>query len=61
MSGSKRKSSSDIAGTDKKCQELEAQRKDEERQKEEEVTEKPKRFKMQEMVRGFYLRRHFSF
>ena len=39
MSRSKRKSSSDIAGTAKKCQELEAQRKDEERQEEEEVTE----------------------
>ena len=34
---------------------LEAQRKDEERQEEEEVTEKPKRLKEQEMARGFYL------
>ena len=34
--------------------ELEAQRKDEERQ-EEEVTEEPKRFTMQEMARGFSL------
>ena len=35
---------------------LEAQRKDKERQ-EEEVTEEPKRFTMQEMARGFPLRR----
>ena len=54
MSGSKRKSSGDVAGTAKKLQELEAQRKDEERQ-EEEVTEEPKRFMMQEMARGFSL------
>ena len=95
MSGSKQKSSSDVAGTAKKCQaitmetkvkiiervergkkmvddfiellvvqheeltnedliELEAQRKDEERQ-EEEVTEESKRFIMQEMARGFSL------
>ena len=33
--------------------ELEAQRKEKERQKE--VTEEPKRFRMQEMARGFYL------
>ena len=33
--------------------ELEAQRKEKERQKE--VTEEPKRFMMQEMARGFYL------
>ena len=55
MSRSKRKSSGDIAGTAKKCQELEAQRKDEERQEEEEVTKEPKRFTMQEMARGFSL------
>ena len=88
MSGSKRKSSSDVAGTAKKHQvimmetsleldlqeddfiallavqhedltnehlmELEAQRKDEERQGEE-VTEEPKRFTMQKMERGFSL------
>ena len=46
-------SSSDIAGTVKKCQELEAQRKDEERQ-EEEVTKEPKRFTIQEMARGVF-------
>ena len=78
ISRSKHKSSSDVAGTAKKCQaiemetkvkiiervkqgkkiELEAQRKDEERQEEEEVTEEPKRFTTQEMARGFSLRRH---
>ena len=46
MSGSKRKSSGDVAGTAKKHQaitiELEAQRKDEERKEEEEVTEELK-------------------
>ena len=35
--------------------ELEAQRKDEERQEEEEVTEEPKRFMTQETARGFSL------
>ena len=35
--------------------ELEAQRKDRERQEEEEVTKEPKRFTMQEMARGFSL------
>ena len=35
--------------------ELEAQRKDEERQEEEEVTEEPKRFTVQGMARGFSL------
>ena len=35
--------------------ELEAQRKDKERQEEEEVTEEPKRFTTQEMARGFSL------
>ena len=43
MSGSKRKSSGDVAGTTKKRQELEAQRKDKERQ-DEVVTGEPKRF-----------------
>ena len=56
MFGSKHKSSGDVAGTGKKRQELEAQRKDEER-KEEEITEELTRFMMQEMARGFYLRR----
>ena len=75
MSGNKRKSSSDIAGTAKKCQaitmetkvkiigrveqgkkmELEAQRKDEKRQEEEEVTEELKRFTTKEMAGGFSL------
>ena len=55
MSGSNYKSSSDVAGTAKKHQELEAQRKDKERQEEEEVTAEPKRFTMQEMARGFPL------
>ena len=58
MSGSKRKSSGDVTGTAKKRQvmtmELEAQRK-EEKQEEEEVTEKLKRFTLQEMARGFSL------
>ena len=36
---------------------LEAQRKDEEGQ-EEEATEEPKRFTMQEMARGLHVRRH---
>ena len=57
MFGSKHKSSGDVAGTGKRHQDLEAQRKDEERQ-EEEITEELKRFLMQEMARGFYLRRH---
>ena len=56
MFGSKHKSCGDVAGTGKKRQELEAQRKEEERQ-EEEITEELKRFMMQEMARGFYLRR----
>ena len=54
MSGSKRKSSGDVAGSAKKRQELGTQRKDEERQEEEEVTEEPKRFTAQEMARGFF-------
>ena len=40
--------------TNEDLMELQAQRKDEERQ-EEEVSEKPKRFMMQEMPRGFAL------
>ena len=43
MSRSKHKSSGDVASTAKKHWDLEAQRKDRERQ-EEEVTEEPKRF-----------------
>ena len=44
--------------TNEELMELEAQRKDEKRQ-EEEVTEEPERFTMQEMAKGFfYLRRH---
>ncbi|XP_055253090.1 nuclear autoantigen Sp-100 isoform X4 [Moschus berezovskii] len=54
MSGSDCKSSSDVAGMAKKLQELEAQRKDEER-REEEVTAELKRFTRQEMARGFSL------
>ena len=42
--------------TNEDLMELETQRKDKERQ-EEEVTEEPKRFTMQEMARGFPLRR----
>ena len=45
MSGSKHKSSGDVAGTAKKRQE----------RQEEEVTEEPKRFTTQEMARGFSL------
>ncbi|XP_057575413.1 tigger transposable element-derived protein 1-like isoform X2 [Hippopotamus amphibius kiboko] len=41
--------------TNEDLMELEAQRKDEERQKEEEATEEPKRFTTQEMARGFSL------
>ena len=39
--------------TNEDLMELEAQRQDEEKQEEKEVTEEPKRFTMQEMVRGF--------
>ena len=39
--------------TNKDLMELEAQRKDKEGQEEEEVTEEPKRFRMQEMTKGF--------
>ncbi|XP_069434705.1 nuclear autoantigen Sp-100-like isoform X15 [Ovis canadensis] len=53
MSGSNCKSSSDVAGMAKKLQELEAQRKDEERQ--EEATAELKRLRRQEMARGFCL------
>ena len=55
MSGSKCKSSGEVAGTAKKLQELEAQGKDEERQEDEEITEELKRFMTQEMARGFSL------
>ena len=41
--------------TNEDLMELEAQRKDEERHKEEEVTKELKRFTMQEMARGFCL------
>ena len=41
--------------TNEDLMELEAQRKDEEGQEEEEVTEEPKRFMTQEMARGFSL------
>ena len=41
--------------TNEDLMELEAQRKDEERQKEKEVPEEPKRFTMQEVARGFSL------
>ena len=53
VSGRKCKSSSDVAGTAKKHQELKTQRKDEERQKE--VTAELKIFMRQEMARGFSL------
>ena len=39
--------------TNEDLMELEAQRKGEERQEEEEITEEPKRFTMQKMARGF--------
>ena len=55
VSKSKCKSSSDVAGSAKKCQELESQEKDKERQEKEVVTEELKRFMMQEMARGFSL------
>ena len=41
--------------TNEDLMELEAQRKDKERQEEEEVTEEPKRVMMQEMAKGFSL------
>ncbi|KAJ8777715.1 hypothetical protein J1605_014368 [Eschrichtius robustus] len=41
--------------TNEDLMELEAQRKDKERKEEEEVTEEPERFTMQEMARGFSL------
>ena len=46
LSRSKHKSSSDVAGTAKKHQELEAQRKDKGKQEEQEVTEEPVRVMM---------------
>ena len=55
MSRSKHKSSGDVASTAKKHQDLEAQRKDKERQGEE-VIEEPKRLTMQEKARRFSLR-----
>ena len=59
MAESKHKSSSDIAGTAKKCQ---APRKAEERQEEVKVTGKPKRSTMQGMARDFLdLGRHCQF
>ena len=51
MSESKCKSSVDVASTAKMCQELKTQRKNEERQEEEEITEELKRFTMLEMTR----------
>ena len=42
MSGSKGESSSEVAGTAKKRQELDTQRKDKERQQEKEITEELK-------------------
>ena len=59
MSGNKRKSSSDVSGN-KKCQAIMMDRKVKiiervEQQEEEEVTEEPKSFMMQEMARGFSL------
>ena len=63
MSGSKLKSSSDVAGTAKKHQAIMMETKVKiiervEQQEEEEVTEELKRFTTQEMARGFSLRRH---
>ena len=58
MSISKHKSSGDISGTAKKCQELEAQRKNKE---EKEVTQRLKRSMMLEMARGFYLKKCYLF
>ena len=55
MSRSKHKSSGDVASTAKKHQDLEAQRKDKERQGEEAI-EEPKRLTMQEKARRFSLR-----
>ena len=60
MSGSKRKSSSDVAGTAKKHQARTMETKVKimervERQQDEEVTEEPKRFTTEETARGFSL------
>ena len=55
MSGSKRKSSGDVVGPAKRCQELVMWRKDEERQEGEEATEDRKRFTAQEVAGGFSL------
>ena len=58
MSGSQRKSSSDVAGTAKKCQVITIETKVKiiervEQQGEEEVTEESKRFTIQEMAKEF--------
>ena len=60
MSGSKHKSSGDVAGTAKKRQAITMETKEKiiekmKRQEEEEVTEEQKRFTMQVMERGFSL------
>ena len=60
MSGSKHKSSGDVAGTAKKCQVITMETKVKiiervEQQEEEEVSEELMRFTMQEMARGFSL------
>ena len=59
MSRSKRKSSSDVAGTAKKHQAITMETKvkimERVEQQKEEVTEEPKRFMTQEMARGFSL------
>ena len=44
--------------TNEDLMQLEAQRKDEDRQEEEEVTKEPRRFTAQEMARVFSLRRY---
>ena len=66
MSGSKCKSSSDVAGTAKKCQVITMETKvkiiEGVEQQEEAAAEEPKGFAAQEMVRGFlYFRRLCSF
>ena len=62
MARSKCKSSGDVAGTVKKHQVITMETKvkmiERVEQQEEEVTEEPKKLTMQEMARGFYLRRH---
>ena len=66
MSGGKHKSSSDVAGTAKKCQVITMETKvkiiEGVEQQEEEAAEEPKGFAAQEMVRGFlYFKRLRSF